>query len=100
MPNSVKRKFPHLQKAASCGPAWVDEQVLLSPSEVLEIWGEFSRLLALCRYEDYEYGLDPESFMESWRLGEPEDLWRGELEETDMILRQAIEANAWVYISH
>lgn len=100
LPNSVKPKFPHLRKAVCCGPAWVDEKVLFSPNEVLQLWGEFNQLLALCRFEVHEHGLDPKRFMEYWRSGEREDWWQEELEETDMLLRRAIEANAWVFIWH
>jgi hypothetical protein len=104
MPREVGDRFRFLARVDVGLVANSDNEcTLYAPSELLEVWSEFTRLLALCRYEGHEPGLDIRSYLARWEIrsnSQSQEELRSKSNKICEFLQQGAEAGAWLLISH
>src|SRR4051812_37582560 len=59
--------FPMLDRVRLDSRWYVDEDLWLPPSDVVQLLDEFTRLRRVCRYEEFVLGLDGRAVAARWR---------------------------------
>jgi hypothetical protein len=93
---SISAGFPILDRVQSGSSWYVDEDLWLSPDDVVQLLDEFARLRRLCRGEEFVAGLDGQSFATRWRAGDSPAEFERSLDAIEGLLWQAVEDGHWL----
>ncbi len=88
--------FPMLSRIGLQSPWYVDEDLWVTPAEVVQLLDEFLRLRRVCRLQEFVPELDSQKVSAIWRGSEPAADFESWLDRIEALLYRAVEGACWV----